>query len=313
MGCGSCLMITLRLFQALCAINMIALGAWINHTVTSAREKGDDVINAIFEDPDREKLVRNFFDSLLQTPKRVWFTIGAGTWTLLYLLLLTITYLVSRRRARKNRSIPPSYTDPASNSISTPKRPHPLPTPLHLTLDLLTTLLLAGAFAAIASLALSLEPVCVALDFAAPETLAFVKVCPISKVEATMSGLTWLLFAFTSISLIVKHCCGCLKRRRERKARKINFDPAAFSAGSAPRMGYVAVPAPQMYAGGPRAQPMEIGREGEMRYDLHSPVDGRKKGGFVEVRVVEDEDGGERGKERKGIFGLMGKKGGRKG
>ncbi|KAF2495422.1 hypothetical protein BU16DRAFT_618243 [Lophium mytilinum] len=313
MGCGSCLMVTLRLFQALCAITMLALGVWINDTVTSAREKGDDVINAIFEDPDREKLVRNFFDSLLQTPKRVWFTIGAGTWTLLYLLLLTTTHLISRRRTRKTQSIPTSYTPPPSTSNSTPKRLHPLPTPLHLSLDLLTTFLLAAAFAAVASLALSLEPVCIALDFVAPETLAFVKVCPISKVEAVMSGLTWLLFAFTSVSLVVKHCCGCVKRRRDRRTKRVNFDPAASTAGMVPRMGYAAVPAPHVYAGDHLGQPMEVGREGDVRYDPYSPIDGRGKRGFVEVRVAEDEGGRKGEKEKRGLFGIMGMKGGRRG
>ena len=62
---------------------------------------------------------------------------------------------------------------------------------LLIVLELLTMLLMMGAFVAVASLALKLEPICILLDAAAPELLVFARVCPFSKAYAVSSGLSW--------------------------------------------------------------------------------------------------------------------------
>jgi hypothetical protein len=94
-SCRTCLLITIRLFQLTLALAIIAFGAWstsplfINpassnvpaiHIITSIREDEQDLFNKIREESDYDHLVdriQDFFDSLLQTPKRVYFTIGA--------------------------------------------------------------------------------------------------------------------------------------------------------------------------------------------------------------------------------------------
>ena len=50
---------------------------------------------------------------------------------------------------------------------------------------------MACAFAAIASLTLELEPLCFALDYVAPELIAFFRVCPISKAYSAAAALSW--------------------------------------------------------------------------------------------------------------------------
>lgn len=197
-------MITTRLFQVICAITVISLGVWVAHTAQSAREKGDSFLDSIFTDPDKEKFWKDFFDSLMQTPMRVWFVIGAGSWTLLFLLFLALSHNFFRHLHR-----------------------HVL-----IILELLTAIILSLAFAAIASLATELEPLCYALDVVAPELVAFFRVCPISKAYAIAAGLAWFLFVLTTITVLVQNCCS-----RGRKKKMLSFEPTT----SEERNGYKAV------------------------------------------------------------------------
>lgn len=220
-------MVTLRLFQLVCAVIIIGISAWVVHTANTVRQKGDKIINDLFHGSPKEQIWQKFFDSLIKVPTRDWFALFAGIWVVSALLFLS---LATKFRWRI-----------ASRTLLT-------------ILELLTMLLMTGAFWAVASLALELEPICILLDVAAPELLAFARICPVSKAYAVSGGLSWFLFLLTAVTVLVQNCCG---RGREKKT--LSFEPEA--GGQAP--GH-----PQPYAyGGYQQVPPVVMQQPPITYD----------------------------------------------
>lgn len=255
MGCGSCLMVTLRLFQLVCAVIIIGIGAWFVHTANTVRQKGDKVINDLFHGSPKEQIWQKFFDSLIKVPTRVWFALFAGIWVIVTLLFLSLATKFRWRIASRA---------------------------LLIILELLTMLLMMGAFVAVASLALELEPICILLDTAAPELLVFARVCPFSKAYAVSSGLSWFLFLLTAVTVLVQNCCG---RGREKK-KTLSFEPEA--SGQAPEH-------PQPYAyGGYQQVPLVVMQQPPMTYDSYGVL---KSAGWKEQELsfpVREARGGEK-------------------
>jgi hypothetical protein len=154
------------------------------HTANTVRQKGDKIINDLLHGSPKEQTWQKLFDSLIKVPTRDWFALFAvrsppnnthahtnaslslhqGIWVVAALLFL---FLATKFRWRI-----------ASRALLT-------------ILELLTMLFMMGAFWAVASLALKLEPICILLDVAAPELLAFARICPVSKAYAVSGGLSW--------------------------------------------------------------------------------------------------------------------------
>ncbi|KAF2681809.1 hypothetical protein K458DRAFT_391762 [Lentithecium fluviatile CBS 122367] len=185
-ACRTCLIFSIRLIQLVLAFAIIAFGAWSIHIINDIRENGDELLGKAALETDIDTLInidkiREFFDSLLQTPKRVYFAITAGAWT--------VCAIIGMEAYRK-------FARSAKRAVM-------------VVLELFTCLMMVAALACITTLTVSLIPMCLVVDLIPPLVL-IVRVCPMSKAWTATLALGSLLFM---ISLIVA-CCSKTKEKQ---------------------------------------------------------------------------------------------------
>jgi hypothetical protein len=104
-------------------------------------------------------------------------------------------------------------------------------------LELLSMIVMGGAFAATLTLAVKLDPTCNGLDASSSgDLMAFGMLCPLSKGWSIAGGVGWSVVAITSFSALVSLC------RHRRSKQTCSFEPTVSALGMG--HGYQAVVPP---------------------------------------------------------------------
>ncbi|KAF2714060.1 hypothetical protein K504DRAFT_425202 [Pleomassaria siparia CBS 279.74] len=216
-SCRTCLVFTVRSLQVACALTVIAIGAWTNHIITSLREHLNELLDQVLdEDSTIEDLLERFFNSILQTPKRVWFAVAAGTWAICAVILLAVYRKYAKSPSRR----------------------------ILISIEFLTCLMMLGAFVSVTTFAVELLPMCILVD-AIPPLVTVVRVCPASKAWVASLTLGLVLFIITLIGVIVQECCSG-QRKREKAARRSTSLPTITSLNAKHGYAYHVTPVSPM-------------------------------------------------------------------
>ncbi|KAF2115433.1 hypothetical protein BDV96DRAFT_646430 [Lophiotrema nucula] len=207
MAAGSLVLTVLRCLVLVFALGVVGLGAYIQHTVHDVEIRGNLILDIVRLPIQREAQWKAFFDVVLDSNMRIWVAIAAGCFTTLAGLLIILSAKVDRLRMSRYVVVP---------------------------LELLVMLVMAGAFAAILSLAIKFGPACAVLDpSSSPDLASFETLCPISKAYSGAAGAGWFVAAITSLAALID------LYQHARSQSSCSFEPTASALGMS--HGYQAV------------------------------------------------------------------------
>ncbi|KAF2267488.1 hypothetical protein CC78DRAFT_541720 [Lojkania enalia] len=210
MGFGVVVLSGLRTLAVAVALAVIGLGAWVQHTVHDVEIRGTVVVDVTRLSVDEDNKWLDFMDAVVDSQIQIWVAIGSGCFAFLAGVHILLSIKVDRFKVSRYILVP---------------------------VELLSMIVMGGAFAATLTLAIKLAPRCRDLDTASsPDLASFAMLCPLSTGYSIASGVGWFVLAITSTAATIAAC----HHRREQKA--CSFEPTASALGMS--HGYQAVTPP---------------------------------------------------------------------